>query len=99
MGRFGQIMIYFGKKWGRFDMYSSPPPLFSSRSKLGKLYSTSLSILLLLLDRVPVLLVVRETPRIKKNHMCSHIFIIHNDHTYITEDYTSNCKICVQVNI
>ena len=23
--------------------------------------------------------------------MCSHIFIIHNDHTYITEDYTSLC--------
>ena len=23
--------------------------------------------------------------------MCSHIFIIHNDHTYITEDYTSVC--------
>ena len=23
--------------------------------------------------------------------LCSHIFIIHNDHTYITEDYTSLC--------
>ena len=30
---------------------------------------------------------------IKKSHkiLCSHIFIIHNDHTYITEDYTSLC--------
>ena len=30
---------------------------------------------------------------IKKSHkiFCSHIFIIHNDHTYITEDYTSLC--------
>ena len=29
----------------------------------------------------------------KKSHkiLCSHIFIIHNDHTYITEDYTSLC--------
>jgi len=35
MGRFGQIMIYFGKKWGRFDMYSSPLPFFSTRSKSG----------------------------------------------------------------
>jgi hypothetical protein len=27
---------------------------------------------------------------IKKSHniLCSHIFIIHNDHTYITGDYT-----------
>jgi hypothetical protein len=23
--------------------------------------------------------------------LCSHIFIIHNDHTYITEDYTKLC--------
>ena len=23
--------------------------------------------------------------------MCSHIFILHNDHTYITEDYTKLC--------
>ena len=29
----------------------------------------------------------------KKSHkiLCSHIFIIHNDHTYITEDYTKLC--------
>ena len=29
----------------------------------------------------------------KKSHkiLCSHIFILHNDHTYITEDYTSLC--------
>ena len=30
---------------------------------------------------------------IKKSHkiLCSHIFIIHNDHTYITGDYTKLC--------
>jgi hypothetical protein len=32
---------------------------------------------------------------IKKNRtkycVVNHIFIIHNDHTYITEDYTSLC--------
>ena len=30
---------------------------------------------------------------IKKSHkiLCSHILIIHNDHTYITEDYTKLC--------
>jgi hypothetical protein len=30
---------------------------------------------------------------IKKSHkiLCSQIFIIHNDHTYITKDYTSLC--------
>ena len=30
---------------------------------------------------------------IKKLHkiLCSHIFIIHNDHTYITGDYTKLC--------
>ena len=29
----------------------------------------------------------------KKSHkiLCSHIFIIHNDHTYITGDYTKLC--------
>jgi hypothetical protein len=29
--------------------------------------------------------------KIAKNNLCSHIFIIHNDHTYITEDYTKLC--------
>jgi hypothetical protein len=30
---------------------------------------------------------------IQKSHkiLCSHIFIIHNDHIYITEDYTKLC--------
>ena len=30
---------------------------------------------------------------INKSHkiLCSHIFIIHNDHTYITGDYTKLC--------
>jgi hypothetical protein len=33
----------------------------------------------------------------KKMHkiLCSHIFIIHNDHAYITEDYT---KLCLNIN-
>ena len=37
----------------------------------------------------------------KKSHkiLCSHIFIIHNDHTYITGDYTKLCLniICYQL--
>ena len=37
----------------------------------------------------------------KKSHkiLCSHIFIIHNDHTYITADYTKLCLniICNQL--
>ena len=37
----------------------------------------------------------------KKSHkiLCSHIFIIHNDHTYITGDYTKLCLniICNQL--
>ena len=27
--------------------------------------------------------------------MCSHIFIIHNDHTYITEDYTMHAQTAI----
>jgi hypothetical protein len=32
---------------------------------------------------------------LKKSHkiLCSHIFIIHNDHTYITEDYTKSAVV------
>jgi hypothetical protein len=29
--------------------------------------------------------------KIAHNILCSHIFIIHNDHTYITGDYTKLC--------
>ena len=53
------------------------------------LFSTSLSFLLLLLDRVPVLLVVRETPRIKKKSKEVHFVLAERKRLFLEPPKTS----------